>query len=195
MVIMISSQETLWENRIMKKIAISSLLILTLTLTILSACGGGGGGGVTLTQPTSAVLTLSTAVTGTIPATTTINSYNVTITLPAGVTVKSTVNPPETDAGVVTASGKASGALVSGVYTAATSTLPGTVKVYVASASGFDAGEFCKVNGDIAAGYYPTASSFAQPTLDDATGFDSNSSSTVLHMQTLMSLTETAVIN
>jgi hypothetical protein len=178
----------------MKKISLSNLLIFALGLTMLSACGGGGSSSA-LPQPTTAVLTLSTAATGTIPATTTINSYNVTITLPAGVTVKSTVNPPETDAGVVNASGKASGALVSGVYTPATGTFPGTVRVYVASATGFDPGEFCIVNGDITAGQYPTASNFVQPTLDDVTGYDIISQSTVTTLAGQLSLSATAMVN
>lgn len=178
----------------MKTTSIWNLLIGALVLTMFTACGGGGGGGdVILTQPTHAVLTLSTTAAGTIPPTTTINSYNVTISLPACVTVKSTVNPPETDANVVTASGKAAGASISGVYTAATGTFPGTLKIYVASASGFNAGEFCTVTCDIAAGHYPTASNFVQPTLDDATGIDASVSTVTLTGQ--LSLTSTAVIN
>jgi hypothetical protein len=177
----------------MRKISLSSLMISALILSVISACGGGGGGGGGgIPQPTTAALTLSTAVTGTIPAGTTVNSYDVTVTLPAGVTVKS-ANPPETDAGVVTASGNALGATITGVYTAATGTFPGTVKIFVASASGFDAGEFCKVNGDIAAGYHPTASDFTQPTLDDATGIDASVSTVILTGE--LSLTSTVVIN
>lgn len=177
----------------MKKTSLSSVLILTLTLTLLAACGGSGGGSATIQQPVSAVLTLSTAATTTIPAGTTVNSYSVTITLPAGVTVKSTVNPSETDAGVVTATGMAAGASIFGVYTAATGALPGTVKVYVASATGFDAGEFCTVNADITAGHYPTGSDFVQPTLDDATGFDATVSTVILTGD--LSLTASTVIN
>lgn len=178
----------------MKKI--SSVLMCTLVLTVFSACGGGGDSGFTVQQPTTAVITLATAATSTIPATTTINSYNVTITLPAGVTVKST-NPPETDAGVVTASGKASGASITGVYTVATGTFPAMVKLYVVevdpiTGAGFDPGEFCIVKGDIAAGHYPTASSFAQPTLDDASGIDISTSTVTLTGQ--LSLSATAVV-
>jgi hypothetical protein len=180
----------------MKKITIASLLILVLSLSLLSACGGGGGGA-TLTQPTKAVVTLSTSVTGTIPPATTINSYNVTITLPAGVSVKSTVNPPETDANVVTASGKAAGASIIGVYTEATGTFPATVKLSVVkvdpiTGAGFDPGEFCTVTCDIAAGHYPVASNFVQPTLDDATGIDITTSTVILTGQ--LSLTGTAVV-
>ncbi len=183
----------------MRKISLLSLLMLALALTtIIAACGGGGGGGTTVPQPTTAVLTLSTAVTGTIPAGTTINSYHVTITLPAGVTVKSTVNPPATDDGVVVASGMASGASVDGVYTAATGTFPGKVDVYIVkvdpiTGAGFNPGEFCKVNCNIAAGSYPSASSFAQPTLDDATGVDVSISTVILTGQ--LALSETAVVN
>jgi hypothetical protein len=184
----------------MKKLSLSSVMICALSLTVLAACGGGGGGGggVTITQPTTAVLTLSTAVTGTIPATTTINGYDVTISLPAGVTVKATpdsINPGKlvTDPGVVT--DNPAGSYIESVYSAATGTFPGLVKVHVVSATGFAAGTFCKVNGDIAAGHYPTASSFAQPTLDDATGYDTISSSTVTTLAGQLSLTSTVVIN
>ncbi len=186
----------------MKKTALSSLMVFALTLTLLAACGSGGsgGGGVTVSQPTTAVLTLSTA--GTIPATTTINAYDVTVTLPAGVTVKSSVNAPLTDDGVVTATtGTASNITILGVYTAATGTFPGKVKISIINfdpitGAGFDPGPFCKVNGNIAAGHYPTASSFVQPTLDDATGTDlSNPSlpSTVV-LTGELSLSATAVV-
>ncbi len=179
----------------MRKITLLSLLILALALTTLAACGGGGGGGTTVPQPTTAVLTLSTVVTGTIPAGTTINSYDVTIPLPAGVTVKTMLNSSATGTGVVTLSGSAltSGALVEGVYTAATGTFPGTVKVSVAGGAGFAAGEFCKVNCDIAAGSYPSASSFAKPTLDDATGIDASISTVILTGQ--LSLSQSTVVN
>jgi hypothetical protein len=82
--------------------------------------------------------------------------------------------------------------LISGVYTAATGTFPATVKVYVVSASGMTAGDFCIVNADIAAGHYPTASNFAAPTLDDATGMDSVPSTVILTGQ--LSLSATAVV-
>jgi hypothetical protein len=191
---------TFMEDKIMNKIAISSSMIFALTLALLSACGGGGGGGggVTLTQSTTAVLTLSTTVTGTIPASTIITGYDVTISLPAGVTVKATpdiLNPAKlvTDPGVVT--DNPAGSYITSVYSAATGTFPGTVKVHVASATGFPAGNFCKVNGDIAAGHYPTASSFAQPTLDSVTGFDINTTGTVTTLAGQLSLTATVVIN
>jgi hypothetical protein len=98
-----------------------------------------------------------------------------------------------TGTGVVTASGKALGAVINGVYTAATGTFPGTVKVYVYSATGFAAGEFCKVTANIASGS-PTVSSFVPLILDDATGIDTNTISTVLGLEGNLSLSATASI-
>lgn len=188
----------------MKKLSLSSVLLCALALTVLSACGGGGDGGITLQQPTTAVITLATTTNSTMSANTIITGYDVLISLPAGVTVKATpdsINPAKlvTNTGVLTASGKTSdpSTLVNGVYTPAASTSPGTVKINILSASGFDAGEFGKVTCDIAAGYYPTASDFVQPTLDSATGIDNTDP---LHPSSIdltnnLTLTATAVIN
>jgi hypothetical protein len=166
----------------MKKVSLSSVLIFALALTTLSACGGGGGGGGGSSsgssspppaQPTTAVLTLSTAVKGAIPAPAVIAGYDVTITLPAGVTVKSTALPPQTDSGVVvgTVNGAAAGTYYVASYTPAT----GKVRIVMVSpkGNGFNgAGEFCKVNCDIAKGYYPTAADFQQQPTFKASGID-----------------------
>jgi hypothetical protein len=192
------------EDSKMKRISLISLLMLAFALSTLAACGGGGGGGggfiniqPATPQTTTAVLTLSTAVTGTIPGNTTINGYDVTITLPDGVTVKATpdsLNPAKlvTDPGVVTDIPVGSNA--ESVYSAATSTLSGTVKVHIASATGYAPGDFCKVNADIAAGHHLTASSFVQPTLDDVAGYDIISKSTVTTLANQLHLTATVVI-
>jgi hypothetical protein len=170
----------------MKRISLSSLLILALSLTILTACGGGGGGGTPQFQPTTAVFTLSTAVTGTIPANTSINGYDVTINLPAGVTVNST-----------TATGAAAGASIISAGTT------GKVRIVIASASGFSAGTFSMVNCSIAPGSYPTASDFPQPTFNvppnqpgggGASGWNNNTSSTV-NLTGNLSLKGAAVVN
>ena len=187
----------------MKKISLSSLLTFAVALTTLSACGGGGGGGgasgVSIpSQPTKAVLTLSTAVTNTIPGTTTINSYDVTVTLPAGVTVKASpdsINPALliADPGVVTPTGSASGSSLSAIYAAATDIMPGTVKIHLASGTGFSPGDFCTIACDISSGTHPRASDFAAPILDDATGLDASVSTVMLTGD--LSVTVTAVIN
>jgi hypothetical protein len=98
-----------------------------------------------------------------------IGAIDVTVNLPSGVSVKSspsTTNPAVLvmDPGVVVASGVAAGANTStsfSVYTAATATLPGNVRVRLTNpVTGFGTGEFVTVNCDIAAGAFPTASDF-----------------------------------
>jgi hypothetical protein len=183
------------EDLIMNKMSISRLMPLILLVATLVSCSGGGGGGgdgITITQPTTAVVTFATTTSSAIPANTTINAYDVTISLPAGVTVKSTTNPPQTDSGVVTATGAAAGSYIFAVYSAATSTEAGKVHIIVAKPDGFSAGEFSTVNCDIAAGYYPKPSDFPQPTFT-ASGFDTTS--TTIDLTSYMSLTATAVIN
>ncbi len=122
---------------------------------MLVACGGGGSsGGTAPSQPTAAILKLMTSGTGT-----TIYGIDVTMNLPAGVTVKST-NPPETDSGVVTVSGVASGSIVTAVYTPASWSAPGKVRILIANATGFTTGEFATINTDIADGRTPRATDF-----------------------------------
>lgn len=180
----------------MKKLSLSSVLLSALVLTVLSACGGGGGGGggITIQQPTTAVIKLATTDNGTMPANTIITGYDVLVSLPAGVTVKSTTAPPQTDNGVVTATGAAVGSIVAAKYSAATSTLSGTLRIeIVANANGFNAGEFATVNCDIVAGHYPKTTDFPQPTFV-ASGLDT-STTTQVDLTNYLSLTATAVIN
>jgi hypothetical protein len=171
----------------MKKTSLSILLIVAFSLILLSACGGGSS---STSQPqpqtTTAVMTLSTSVTGSIPAGTTINSYNVTVSLPSGVTVSTEPNSPVTSTGVATALGNAPEPY--GVYTAATGTFPGMVKIYVDSANGFAIGDFCELSVTVAAGLSVSPSDF-NVTLDDATGFDPVAVSTILNLHTQLSVT------
>jgi hypothetical protein len=179
----------------MKKGSLTRLWIPVLALALISACSGGGGGGVsgTTTQPTKAVITLSTAVVNTIPADTIIAGYDITIDLPAGVTVTSTAAPPRVDDGVVTVVGSAVGSSFEAVYTAATSTISGKVLIQIVKADGFIAGDFAAVTCDIAAGFNPSPSDFPQPVFA-ASGFDTIQISTV-DLTNNLSLTATAVIN
>ncbi len=177
----------------MKRNSLWSLTILVVAVLLLSGCGGGGSSASVAPVPATpvAVVTLATEVTGTIPAGTTINGYDITMTLPPDTTCRSTVNPPQTDAGVVTAIGSATGSLVSAVYTKATVSLPGTVTITVVNGPGFDAGAFCRVRCDLANGARPAASDFTPLTLDAATGLVSGSTTTDLTSQ----LTVTASVS
>jgi hypothetical protein len=178
----------------MKKMSLSGFITFALALTTLSACGGGGGGGSsTPPQSTTAVLTLSSAVTGSIPAPTVITGYDVTITLPAGVTVKSTT-PPQADAGVVV--GTATGTSYIASYSSAT----GKVHIIIVSSkgNGFNGtGEFCKVNCDIATGGHPTAADFQQQPTFKASGLnDPNADKpSTVDLTGQLSMTVAAAIN
>jgi hypothetical protein len=147
----------------MKKIAmLPRILIVFSAIALISGCAGGRGGSsapnTTIFQARTAGVKLLTN--GTLSSGTLIGGIDITLTLPAGVSVKSTT-PPQTDAGVVTASGMAGGSLGIGVYTAATSTLPGKVRVALVNAAGFGTGEFAIVNCDIASGSTPAATGFS----------------------------------
>ena len=141
----------------MKFVSVTKLLVFT--LFFFSACSGGGGGNSpspSISPPAAASVTLATSQTST-----TIYGIDATVNLPSGVTIKSTVSPPAADDGVVIASGvAAAGSVVTAVYSAATSTLPGTVRIMIVNANGFGVGEFAKLNCGIASGYNPTANDF-----------------------------------
>ena len=168
--------------------------LLTLLLLLLSACGGGGGGGGgAAPQPGTAVVTLSTALTatGTIPAGTTINGYEVTMDLPTGVTVKSSVTPA-TDPGVVVSSGSDTiGSYIESTYTAATGTIPGKIRIVVANTNGMAVGEFSKVTCDVAAGLNLNSSAFSQPSF---TAIGWQTSNSTVYLTSELTLTATAVV-
>jgi len=139
----------------MKRSIIVLLLVLSAALT--TACGSkGGGNSVVATAPTTAVVRISTQ--GPIADGTLIGGIDVTVKLPSGVTVKSITSPPETDSGVVAASGVAVNSMVMAKYTPAAGTTAGTVRVLVINSGGFGTGEFLTVNCDIATGSTPTSS-------------------------------------
>src|SRR5512143_887519 len=126
--------------------------------SILFACGGGGGGGGTAptpTQPTTAVVKIATQGT---PSNSPISGVQAILHLPAGVSVKAAQSAPQTDPGVVAASGNAAGSEpVLGTYSIANN----AVSLSVIKAPGFTVGEFTTVNCDIAAGSFPTAADFS----------------------------------
>jgi len=136
------------------------------TMAVMAMFGCGGGGGSTPPPPTKAKLTLLSQGT----AGTKIRGIEVTVELQSGVTVKatpSTINPAqlETDAGVVVLSGATvadptTTKLLSAVYTPATPTAAGTVKILLSVQPDFNLGEYVTVNADIAAGTVPVATGF-----------------------------------
>ncbi len=142
--------------------------IALLFMLSLVGCGSGGGDGTVppVTQPTSAVLKLST--TGTMPAGTSLAGVGVTIVLPAGVSV-STDTTGTVTAGVVTASGVAAkSTVIPPVFTPATATKPATLKLVVGStaAGGFGVGEFATVSCNIGSGSFPKSTDFSLPAAD-----------------------------
>jgi hypothetical protein len=148
--------------RILKSLSVT---VFTMAVMAMFGCGGGGGGGGT-PQPTTATLKLLSQGT----AGTKIRGIEVTVVLPPGVTVKAT-SLPATDTGVVVLSGATATAAFTAanagllnptvIYTPATATAPGTVKILIPSAADFDLGEYVTVNTNIAAGSFPAATDFA----------------------------------
>ncbi len=143
-------------------------LAMTLTLLALAACGGGGGGNDTAGQnplPTAkTTATLKISQTGSLPPSTTISGADFTITLPANVTPVMTNGAVAPNA--VTLSGTFAGSTLAPqvVYTAATASALGTIKVILASsdAAGLSlTGEMATITLQLANGAVPTASSFA----------------------------------
>jgi len=157
---------------------LKSLLMMFFAVAVMALFGCGGGGGGAAAPPTTATLKLSTAGTAGTP----IAGIQVTVVLPKGVTVAatSTIDPAvmETNAGVVLLSGATvadpaafSQLKPTAVYTPATATTPGKVKIGLASQKDFSLGEFVTLNTVIAAGNVPVATDF---TLEGFTAFDSN---------------------
>lgn len=107
----------------------------------------------------SAVVKLSTS--GTLSPGILIGGLQATVSLPAGVTLRADFSNGQLLAGVVTASGVASGSLATAKYVAASGATPGTVTLALISSSGFGVGEFMTINCDVAAGMnVPTPSQF-----------------------------------
>lgn len=151
---------------IMKNISLS--LLLSLLLLTLTACGGGGGGGVggtpAIDSQAKTTATLKINLTGMLPnSTTTISGAAFILTLPANVTPAMTNGSVKT--GVVSCSGTFAGSTLAPqvVYTAATSSTPGSLNVILASSvpTGIAAvGEAATINLQLANGAAPTSGSF-----------------------------------
>jgi hypothetical protein len=151
-------------------------MFFTVAVVAMFGCGGGGGGAA---QPTTATLKLiSEGAAGT-----KISGVEVTVVLPAGVTVKATpsaANPAllVTNTGVVVLSGATAAnpaafidLKMEPIYTPATNTTPGKVKIMIPAKVDFDLGEYVTVNADIAAGTFPTVTDF--PALEGFIAVDS----------------------
>ncbi len=164
------------------KRALLQFILPFAVFTALASCSSSSrstNGGTNTAPPTSAVIVFATSVSGTLPANTVITGYDLTFTLPSGVTVKSSV-PPTTDDGVVQATGAASGSMITAVYSPATGAGNGTVRIMLADAEGFNAGEFSTVVCDIADGHQPDPSDFYHGQMSLAvSGYDTATDTTV----------------
>lgn len=89
-----------------------------------------------------------------------IKGVEVTVTLPAGVTLKADANGIP-NAGVVVVSGVApGGSSLVAKYTPISGSTPGSVTISIANSTGFGAGEFVTITGDITSGLTPATSQF-----------------------------------
>ncbi len=132
--------------------------VLLLAMTVaLSACGNGttnsGGQQARASLKTSDLLATGYVIAG----------IDVTLSFPVGVTVKTDPVTGQVASGVVTITGvpNTSTTLVDAVYTPATASQRGSLRIMVANATGFSAPEYITVNLDISEGYQPTASEFS----------------------------------
>lgn len=137
-------------------------LAVTLTLLTLAACGGGGGDGQNSPPAAKTTASITVNLTGTLPASTAIAGADFILTLPANVT-PATSNGAVAS-GVVSLSGTfAGGTQTPAQYTAATASVPGTLKVTLANpipTGVTQVGEVAKITLQLANGAAPTAASF-----------------------------------
>ena len=137
----------------MNKISITSILFFLVLPLNLPACGSKSSN-TPGDQPATATVKLMTQGT---PSGSSIAGVEAVLHLPPGVSVKATQNPPQTDTGVVAASGVAATAganTIIGTYLASSNTLT----VLIPNATDFGVGEFATVTCDIAAGKTMTTS-------------------------------------
>lgn len=132
-------------------------LITCVAVAVLSGCGGRALPARPATQPTAAVLKLSTR--GALPSGDSIAAIDVTVSLPAGVTVKAD-GTGQTLAGTVVPSGVAAGSTAVASFTPASGGNPARTRIVMINVTGFGTGEFATVNCDIAAGNPPKATDF-----------------------------------
>lgn len=150
----------------MKKIMIR--LAFMLTLMTLAACGGGGN------EPTTATLTIN--LTGELPVSTAISGVAFTLILPPNVTPS--VTNGTVDSGVVTPSGTfAGGTQTPVIYTAATASDPGTLKMTLVNAmpAGVtQVGEVATIFLQLSNGAAPSAADFQMSAVSvvDAVTYD-----------------------
>lgn len=146
------------------KFAMKNILIcgvLALVLMNLVACGGGGGDATAPAAKTTASLKMSQ--TGSLPPSTTISGADFTLTLPANVTPA--IANGDVATGVVSLSGTFAVSTLAPqvVYTAATASAPGTLRVILANsvAAGLSqVGEVATITLQLANGAAPTTASF-----------------------------------
>ncbi len=140
----------------MKMINYIELLIIIPVLFIFQGCGGSSTSVQSELTKTAQIKLLS------LGTSTLIYGIDVTVSLPPGVTVKLYENSIEISPGSLFTSGSAAAdSMISGVYTSASSTLPGKVRAIIINAYGMPIGEFCTVIGTIAEGYSPQISEFS----------------------------------
>jgi len=129
--------------------------VFLLAALFIAACTGGGGGA---PQPTTAVVKLLTV--GTLASGIQIGGIDVTLHLPSGVTVKTETKPPQTDSGVVIASGVTTTTNSYLISTFTPSTNDVRILVVNSDGFGFATGEYVTVNCDIASGSHPVPTDF-----------------------------------
>jgi hypothetical protein len=135
--------------------------LILILLSLLAACGGGNGASTTDTLPLTGRTAILKLTAGGTPSAN-LAGVGITVTLPDGVTPALKSDGSVADTVAVVSGVAAPGTFLTPVYTPASGTTKGNLRLILASsiAAGFGAGEFATLTLNASAGSNPVAGDF-----------------------------------